>query len=332
MRSVSIWDTADMKRSVESLCKALRGRKWWCSWTCDLNDLWWGNKRKAAEFLFLGHTEGFSLQRRLRFGGRSLSGSSCLCCWFIRHTERIILSSRSKSVAGVESSRVNDSYEPRKAASWAKADLWNKSMAEIFLVCEPERAKWHWITVSLEKSRWASCRWNSKSKDAARAGFDDCVAAWEASLFICFHLLDVSLSAGTDSTSPQCLWLRTAAAAAGWLSQVKDFSFCFYLSVLSAAFLYIFSLWTFQLTGRRCETSPWCLSSAPASFPSPESRQPTRRKVSSTKSPLSHRTGSNGVLLKTVKMSAVKKDYRFRLSISYSRKDNAEAAFCWSYQ
>lgn len=66
-------------------------------------------------------------------------------------------------------------------------------MAEIFLVCEPERAKWHWITVSLEKSRWASCRWNSKSKDAARAGFDDCVAAWEASLFICFHLLDVSL-------------------------------------------------------------------------------------------------------------------------------------------
>lgn len=57
-------------------------------------------------------------------------------------------------------------------------------------------------------------------------------------------------------------------------------------------------------------------------------------KVSSTKSPLSRKTGSNGVLLKTVKMSAVKKDYRFRLnlSMSYSRKDDAEAAFSWSYQ
>lgn len=140
-----------------------------------------GTAEKAAEFSFLGHTEGFSLQRRLRFGGQSPSGSSCLCCWFIRHAEWIILSSRSKSVAGVESFLCEWLIRAEKSCIVSKS--WPLNWIDGGDILRQNDTE----------SQRMSCGWNSKSKDAARAGFDVCVGAWDTLLFICFHWSDVSL-------------------------------------------------------------------------------------------------------------------------------------------
>lgn len=109
-----------------------------------------------------------------------------------------------------------------------------------------------------------------------------CAVAWEASLVHCFHLWAMSLFRNRLYLTTVSLTESSSSSRMTLAGKLTSFLLLCLSSLCgsSAVFLHIFSLWMFQPTGRRFESSPWCLSSAPASFLSTESLRPTRRKVS----------------------------------------------------
>lgn len=224
-------------RSVESLCKALHGRKWWCSCTCDLNDLWWGNSRKSCWVFVSGAHWGF-LSATAASLRRPKPERLLVSLLLIHSSHWVDYFKLPKQISG-RCRIFSCEWLTRAEKSCIVSKSWplNRIDGRDILSVWTRESK-----MTLNHGGRASCGWNSKSKDAARAGFDVCVAAWEALLFICFHWLDVSLCRNRLYLTTVSLTENSSSSSRMTLAGKRLFFLLLSLSPVCSFSLYLFPL------------------------------------------------------------------------------------------